>query len=156
MISDQIPGQSFIPKPDFLLNQIWKTPTTTNISHTHSVAVLFWSVYLHVVISQRCEIVWDVADGSLWKWFVCGWIIEQILLSAFCAQSLLSCKPYICPNISQMQLMLTDCAVIWFWASRLTGVSKGPLIKILQARCVYIHRDTPRSRLAHKPHAGII
>ncbi len=87
MISDQISGQSFIPKPDFLLNQIWKTPTTTNISHTHSVAVLFWSVYLHVVISQRCEIVWNVADGSFYLLrpygMICLWINN---LNKYCYQ----------------------------------------------------------------------
>lgn len=131
------------------------------MSHTHSVAVFFWSVYLHVVISRRCEIVWDVADGSFYLWglmeMICLWMNNWTNIDI----------SFLCPVTVELQALhlskyLTDATRAVCLCGYLVLSHKvnwglwGSLIEILQARFVYIHRDTPRSRLAYKLHAVII
>lgn len=74
---------------------------------------------------------------------------------------------FLCPVTAELQALhlskyLTDatCAVCLcgylVLSHKVNRGLWGSLIEILQARCVHIHRNTPRSRLAHKPHAVII
>lgn len=81
--------------PKFSHTGLWPQTPNTYTDPSSTCGFVLISVCLYVIKWRRCEIVWYAAEESCsseagWKWFVCGWIIEQILISALRGQWLSS------------------------------------------------------------------